>query len=143
MRVSKRVQYGLRALLDLALHQGPRPIQSGDVATRQQIPEPYLHQILLALRRAGLVRSFRGPHGGHRLARPPAGITLVEAVAALEGSPAQVDRSEKRREPLEAEIVREVWDQVAAASEEVLRSITLDDLCQQKLAREERIMYYI
>lgn len=136
----------MRALLDLAQHYGPRPVQSRDVAARQQIPEAYLRQIFLGLRRAGLVRSFRGPQGGYRLARSPARISLAEAVSALEDDLA----SAKRRaapatagQPLEAEILAEVWRQLEATISELLESITLEDLCQRKLAREAQIMYYI
>jgi Rrf2 family protein len=146
MKISSRLEYGMRALLDLAQHHGPRPVQSRDIAARQQIPEPYLHQIFLALRRAGLVRSFRGPRGGYRLARPPARIPLAEAVGALEDSLVTVRRPPvpaAAGETLEAEILAEVWRQVEAAISGVLESITLEDLCQRKLAREEKIMYHI
>ena len=66
MKLSSRTEYGLRALLDLAQHAGPGLSRSGDIAARQQIPDTYLDQLLLTLRRAGLVDSVRGPQGGHR-----------------------------------------------------------------------------
>jgi Rrf2 family cysteine metabolism transcriptional repressor len=146
MRISSRGEYGLRALIDLAQRDDAGPIPSGDLAARQQIPEPYLNHLLLALRQAGLVRSVRGPQGGHELARRPESITLAEAVVALEGtySPAEnLDSPPEPGMPLEAEILREVWRQVEAAIGEVLESITLEALCQRKLAREQQIMYYI
>ncbi len=71
MRISSRGEYGLRALLDLAQHHGQDLVTSADIASRQQIPEAYLNQLLITLRKAGLVRSVRGPKGGHELAFPP------------------------------------------------------------------------
>lgn len=146
MRISSRGDYGLRALLDLAQRCDSDPAPSGDIAARQQIPEPYLNQLLLALRKAGLVRSTRGPQGGHELARHPANITLAEAVIALEGSyspAADLDAPPSPGEPLEAEVLREVWRQIESAIAGVLESTTLDDLTQRKLARERQVMYYI
>jgi Rrf2 family cysteine metabolism transcriptional repressor len=145
MRITSRGEYGLRALLDLAEHAGKDPVPSADIASRQQIPEPYLNHLLIALRKAGLVRSMRGPNGGHKLARPPNRITVADAVIALEGtySPVEEARAPAADEPLEAAIVRGVWDEVEAAIGEVLGSITLEDLRQRKLAEQQRIMYYI
>jgi Rrf2 family cysteine metabolism transcriptional repressor len=146
MRISSKGEYGLRALLDLAQRYDSAPIPSGDIAARQQIPEPYLNQLLLSLRKVGLVRSVRGPQGGYELARHPMSISLGEAVVALEGgySPASdLDTLPAPGEPLEAEILRQVWRQVEDAITAVLGSISLDDLCQRKLAREQQTMYYI
>src|SRR5919201_1600088 len=85
VKLSMRSDYGARAMIDLALRYGEGPVQSADIAARQGIPEAYLEQLLTALRKAGLVRSTRGPHGGHELARPPAEIRFAEVIAALEG----------------------------------------------------------
>ena len=73
MRISSKGEYGLRALFDLAQRYGEGPIQSHDIHLRQGIDENYLNQILIVLRKAGLIDSVRGPQGGHRLARPPRG----------------------------------------------------------------------
>jgi Rrf2 family protein len=146
MRISSRGEYGLRALLDLVEHAGKGPTPSADIAARQQIPEPYLNQLLLALRKAGLVRSVRGPKGGHKLARAPNRITVADAVIALEGTYSPVEgegASPAPGEPLEAEVIRGVWREVEAAIGAVLESITLEDLRQRKLAEQQRIMYYI
>ncbi|HSR30089.1 MAG TPA: Rrf2 family transcriptional regulator [Anaerolineae bacterium] len=147
MRITSRGEYGLRALLDLAQRYGSSvPVTQADIAARQQIPEAYLNQLLTALRKTGLVRSVRGPEGGHMMRRSPAHVTVAEAVIALEGSisPAKgLDRPPAPGEPLEAEVLREVWRDVQSAIGQVLESITLDDLCQRKLARERQIMYYI
>ena len=146
MRVTSKGEYGLRALFDLAQRQGAAPTTSADIAARQQIPEPYLHQLLITLRKSGLVRSVRGPQGGHRLARPPTSITLAEVVLVLEGGFSPIgglDAPLRPDAPVEADILREVWRQVEAAVGQVLESITIDDLCQLKLAHERTIMYHI
>jgi Rrf2 family iron-sulfur cluster assembly transcriptional regulator len=82
VKVSTRGDYASRALLSLALHDDAGPTSVRDIAERTGLPQPYLEQILLALKGAGLVRSKRGVGGGYVLARPPAEITLGQIVAA-------------------------------------------------------------
>jgi Rrf2 family protein len=86
VKVSTRGDYASRALLSLALHadeSGPTSVR--DIAERTGLPQPYLEQILLALKGAGLVRSKRGVGGGYVLAREPASITLGDIVSAVDG----------------------------------------------------------
>ncbi|MGH9102605.1 MAG: RrF2 family transcriptional regulator [Acidimicrobiales bacterium] len=87
MRVSTRGDYASRALLSLALHseEGMGPTSVQRLAERTGLPQPYLEQILLACKGAGLVRSKRGVGGGYVLAREPAEITLGQIVAAVDG----------------------------------------------------------
>src|SRR4030043_2440379 len=85
MRISAKGGVGIRAMLDLAHHYGEGYIQSSDIAERHQIPENYLCQLLITLRKAGLIRSRRGPQGGHMLSRPPEQISMAAVVIALEG----------------------------------------------------------
>ena len=81
-----KVDYALRALLDLAAQPSGRPTQSREIASRQDIPESYLNQLLVVLRRAALVRSVRGAAGGYVLGRPPHLLTVADVVSALHGS---------------------------------------------------------
>ncbi len=86
MKVSTRGDYASRALLSMALHLdelGPQSVR--DIAERTALPQPYLEQILLALKGAGIVKSKRGVGGGYLLARPSSEITLAEIVAAVDG----------------------------------------------------------
>ncbi len=86
MKVSTRGDYASRALLSLAIHseaEGPTTVR--DIADRTGLPQPYLEQILLALKGAGLVRSKRGVGGGYVLARSPSEINLAEIVRAVDG----------------------------------------------------------
>src|SRR6476619_8023162 len=86
MKVSTRGDYACRALLSLALHgDGAGPTSVRDIAERTGLPQPYLEQILLALKGAGIVRSKRGVGGGYVLAREPALITLGDIVSAVDG----------------------------------------------------------
>src|SRR6476660_781088 len=85
VKVSPRGDYACRALLSLALHPGEAPTSVRDIAERTGLPQPYLEQILLALKGAGLVRSKRGVGGGYVLARPTSEIRLSEIVSAVDG----------------------------------------------------------
>ncbi len=91
MKISMKADYGIRALLDLAEHDGGEPVPSHDIAARQFIPGPFLDQLLMTLRRAGLVRSTRGPRGGHVLGRAAGAITLAHAIDVLDGQAAQME----------------------------------------------------
>jgi Rrf2 family transcriptional regulator, cysteine metabolism repressor len=146
MRISTKGEYGLRALFDMAQRYGLGPVQSHDIARRQGIDENYLNQILILLRKAGLIESVRGPQGGHLLARPPQQIALSEVIAVLEGPVLPVDSARESvspGEPSDPELIREVWDGLRSTVEAYLGQVTLDDLCQRKRQREGQVMYYI
>jgi Rrf2 family transcriptional regulator, cysteine metabolism repressor len=146
MHISSKGDYGIRALFDLAQHYGQGPIQSRDIHQRQAIDDNYLNQILLSLRRAGLIESIRGPQGGHQLARPPAQITVLDALQALEGPLLPTDAGRDSLNPAESidrGVIRDVWDELRAVLERYLASVTLDDLVQRKRQILGEIMYYI
>ncbi|HEY8475642.1 MAG TPA: RrF2 family transcriptional regulator [Chloroflexota bacterium] len=145
MKISMRSDYGARAIVYLAVHFGEGPVQSAEIAARQSIPEAYLEQLLTTLRKAGLVRSTRGPHGGHELARPPSEITLGDVVAALEGSLVPVDCLDEagRCQVSAACSLQEVWRRVHETTWDMLRSVTVEELARKQLAHEARTMYYI
>jgi Rrf2 family cysteine metabolism transcriptional repressor len=146
MRISSKGDYGLRALFDLAQRYGEGPVQSDDIATRQGIPVNYLNQLLITMRRAGLLESLRGPQGGHMLARPAETITLLEILTALEGPllPTEPTREDLvATAPEDQELVDETWAALRARLEQILSAITLDDLCQRKRQRSGGVMYYI
>ena len=86
MKLSKRGEYGLKAMIDLASQDEPTAVsQIKDIAKRQQIPVKFLEQILLTLKNAGLLRSRAGVGGGYYLAKAPADITLGQVVRTLDG----------------------------------------------------------
>jgi Rrf2 family protein len=145
MRLTSRIDYGLRAMLDLALHYGSGPIQNGDISRRQNIPDQYLKQILPTLRRGGLVVSARGPQGGHRLARPPGATTVAEVIQALEGGMElfELDRGRKAAGGESGVILDEFWKELRNELEQTLRTTTLDDLCRRKRRRDQSFIYHI
>lgn len=144
MKVSMKLDYGVRVLVDLAQHYGQGVIPASEIASRQGIPEPYLDQILVALRRAGFVTSKRGPQGGHMLAQPPSQVNLGEVITALEGSPSP--RCIAQPEDCDRATVcvqREVWQAIEEAAQKLLRATTLGELVERQERRSEVSMYYI
>ena len=90
MQLSRKSEYALLALIDLAEHYSVKSINMTDLAARKAIPKKYLEQILLTLKRAGYVKSTRGPRGGYELAKPPPKISLAEIIRLLDGPIAPV-----------------------------------------------------
>src|SRR5919197_6471329 len=148
MRLTMRSGYGAHAVIELARHYGQGPVQCAEIAQRQKIPESYLDQLLSSLRRVGIVRSVRGPRGGHELARDPRQLTLGDVVTALEGP---VVPHEFVHDPsTDAEggdwwaacAVRNAWLEAAEASQRVLDQTTIQDLLEQQVqirARREQL----
>ncbi len=90
MKLSKRGEYGLRALQDLTRHQDEGPISNKVLAKRNNIPDRFLEQIMLTLKHGRIVNSQRGPGGGYYLARSPEHVTLAEVIRLLDGPLAPV-----------------------------------------------------
>lgn len=129
-------------MIDLALHAGGEPVQCRDIAARQEIPEPYLNQLLGAMRRARLIVSRRGPGGGHQLARPAEEITLGAIVDALDGPVAPDWGADGQRQTSScAGALHDVWRQVGATARDVVDGMTLAVLADQ--ARERAHSYRI
>jgi Rrf2 family iron-sulfur cluster assembly transcriptional regulator len=129
MKVSTRGDYAARALLSLALHGDQRPTSVKEIAERTNLPQPYLEQILLSAKGAGLVRSKRGVGGGYVLARPPEEITLADIVAAVEGP--QLPLSEHPDHCEGHCVLQEVWVCVAEESRRSLERISLAELVER------------
>ncbi len=134
MRVPMKVDYGVRALVEMAARQGDGPVHTSDIATRQGIPEAYLDQLLTTLHKFGLIKSRRGPLGGHTLAMDPSEINLEMVMSTLEGSNPALDCL---TDPNECELSyncaqRDVWRSVEEAVQGVLRSTTLADLAHRQ-----------
>jgi Rrf2 family protein len=142
MRLSMKGDYGVRAVLDLAERYGQGPVQSEAIAKRQGISEAYLDQLLTLLRRAGLVRSVRGPRGGHELAKPAADISLMDVLTALEGSflpagpEANIDLPSVR-------VQRELWKRVRDSAYKILAETSVSDLLERQRALAAPARYVI
>ena len=133
MKVSTRGDYASRALLSLTLHQGQSgPTSVRDIAERTGLPQPYLEQILLALKGAGLVRSKRGVGGGYVLARSPAEITLGAIVSAVDGPIAAGDFGQPHQDGAcdhEGQcVLLAVWQDVGDILRHHLEALTLADI---------------
>jgi Rrf2 family protein len=126
MKLSTKGRYGLRLMLDLAEHHGNGPVKLKDVALRQDISEKYLWHLIPLLKRAGLITSARGSHGGYTLSRQPQAINLLEVISALEGMyfsacaqhPSSCTRSSSC-------VAREMWTEAAAKIDAIFASFTL------------------
>ncbi len=135
MRVSTRSDYGLRALIELAGHYGGGPLQSSEIALRRHIPEQYLDQLLTTLRKAGFIRSVRGPSGGHEMVRDPATITVKEVIDVLEGSISPVAWLDEPPEMTDHPHhcgQREIWERIRDATNEILSSYSIADLLERE-----------
>jgi Rrf2 family protein len=130
MRISTKGDYGVRALIELAHHYGEGPIQSAEIAARQRIPEPYLDQLLTTLRKAGFIRSVRGPQGGHAMLLRPDEIRLSDVIRSLEGSLSPV--SHLHDEGYQCRAAHEVWHEVEEATERILDGVTIGDLATRE-----------
>ena len=136
VKVSTRGDYASRALLSLALHDGERrPTSVRDIADRTGLPQPYLEQILLALKGAGLVRSKRGVGGGYVLARSPSAITLGQIVSSVEGPIVAGDFGEPHQNGAcdhEGQcVLLAVWADVGEHMRTHLDSFTLADMVER------------
>jgi len=145
MRISARGEYAIKAVLDLALHhdRGLIPIQ--EVASRQGIPQRYLEQVLLALRRAGVLTSKRGSSGGYHLTKPPDEITVGVVLRAVEGRGAPFEVTVHGRGHTEAYDLAELWEEIAEAVSKVVDRLTFGELAARARERRgaARPMYHI
>ncbi|GHU65691.1 AsnC family transcriptional regulator [Clostridia bacterium] len=130
MKLSTRSQYGIHAMLDLALAygEGPQPLRL--IAERQAVPEQYLEQLIAPLRRGGLVKSARGASGGYELASPPELIQVGEILRALEGPVRLTDCVSEPDTCARAGICpsRALWERLNNAIQDVLDNTTLAEL---------------
>lgn len=132
MKVSTRGDYACRALLSLVLHGDGSPTSVRDIADRTSLPQPYLEQILLALKGAGIVRSKRGVGGGYVLSRPADEITLASIVSAVDGPIAVGDFGEPHQNGAcdhEGQcVLLAVWANVGDQVRSLLEAQTLADI---------------
>jgi Rrf2 family protein len=134
MRLSARVDYALRAAAELAA-AGERPVTAIQLADAQQIPPKFLENILAQLRRAGLVRSQRGPEGGYWLARAAGKIALADIIRAVDGPLVGVrgERPEHVGYRGAAQALQKVWIALRASERSILEQVTLEHLAEGRL----------
>ena len=134
MRIPMRVDYGVRALVELALNYGEGPVQTSVIASKQGIPEAYLNQLMTTLHKCGFVLSRRGPQGGHWLASDPSDINLDMVIRTLDANSSPLDCLINPLDCVFSESCaqQEVWKSVEEAIQEVLSNISLADLAQRQ-----------
>lgn len=138
MKITARVDYAILAMFELALNSRERRLQAKEIAERQQIPLRFLEQILIQLKRGGLVQSSRGAAGGYVLARSPSQITLQDIMEAVEGEVSLVDPKHNPNSTV-LRVLREIEEEFV----EKLRSITVRDLVHRKLRESKVLVYHI
>jgi Rrf2 family protein len=136
MKIPMKVDYGVRALVELALHYGDGHVQTAEIATKQGIPEAYLDQLMSALNKFGFVHSRRGPQGGHILAMEPKDITLSMVMAKLDGNNSPLDCLANPDDCVFSDSCaqQEVWKSVEDAIRDLLSNISVADLADRQLS---------
>jgi Rrf2 family protein len=140
MRISARCNYACKALFELALHwPGGEPLQAHTISKEQDIPMRYLAQILIQLKRSGLVISVMGKDGGYYLSRPPGRISLGEVLRQVGGPLLPVINSAAKKES----VFTAIWSEVEDAMAGVLDNITFEDILNKSKKLDRTILYQI
>ncbi len=138
MKFSIKVQYGLQALLELALNFGGGNVLIKDIASSQKVPIRFLEQLLLLLKRGGLAESARGKSGGYVLAKHPSDITLLDVIEILDG-PVELAGKKMKKSP----VIFEVFEKLEEKTKKELTGITLEDMIFSKRQKDRAINYSI
>jgi Rrf2 family cysteine metabolism transcriptional repressor len=138
MKISTKIRYGTRAILELASHYGEGPIELKEIAKRENISLKYLEQVIIPLRSAGLVKSVRGSKGGYSLAKQPSEICLNDLVEILEGP---INLIECLRDPKACQkssfcVTRDIWKEVSETIYRIFHGITLEEMVNRKKEKE-------
>ena len=151
MKVTRRAEYALRALLDMAEHAEEGPLRIEEIARRQRIPKNFLANLLVPLKRARLVQSKKGPDGGYFLARPARRITVGEVLRLIDGPVAPI-QCVARELGEKCEMGGDcgyfpVWQRVRDAVAEIVDHTTIADVLDEHrrtaASRARAIMYHI
>ena len=147
MKISTKIRYGARAMLELASHYGEGPIELKEIAKKEDISLKYLEQVIIPLRTSGLVKAVRGSKGGYSLAKPPSEICLNDLVEILEGP---VNLIECLKNPNACQkssscVTRDIWKEVSETIYGIFHSITLEEMVNRRKEKEGQVtpMYQI
>ncbi|MEG0050716.1 MAG: Rrf2 family transcriptional regulator [Terrisporobacter sp.] len=141
MKLSTKGKYGLKAIFELALHVDEGPVPLNVIASKQKIPEQYLEQIFSTLKKSKLIRSVRGAQGGYLMNKNPKEITVGDVLTVLEGPVAlsQCIIDEGCCENSNDCSTKLVWEKLKKGIEDVLNSITLQDMIDDYNSRSDNI----
>ena len=133
MRLTTKGRYAVTAMLDLALHQGQRPVTLQDIAVNQEISLSYLEQLFARLRKQGLVSSVRGPGGGYQLGRDAAHISVSDVISAVDES-VDATRCQGKSDCHSGTrcLTHTLWSDLSQRIEDFLTNITLGELMTQR-----------
>lgn len=131
MKLSTKGRYGVKAMMDLAVHYGETPTSIKSISARQGISEYYLEQLFSPLRRAKLIKSIRGAQGGYILNRLPSEITILEIMNILEG-PVEISECLDKEDcnHIDACATRVLWQKISDSINSVMAGITLGDMLE-------------
>lgn len=138
MKLSVKVLYGIKAVFELAQRFGAEKVRIAEVSKKQKIPIRYLEQLLLILKRKGLVNSIRGKEGGYLLKKHPADISILEIIEAFEGPIDLVGKSAK-----DLPVVLDLLNQAQNDFKKKLSDTTIEDLVFKKKQKERTYTYNI
>ncbi len=140
MRFSAKGEYGVRAILDIALYGESGPVRVKEIARRQAIPIRFLEQVMTSLKQAGLVESYRGAHGGYRLKKSAKDINLADVIQAVEGPITVMECINEKDKGLCDQIsvcvIRDIWCDVQRSVIKSLSAVTLESVIKKKQKRE-------
>lgn len=147
MRISAKGEYAIRAIVDLAMHPSDGRVSIQEIAARQAIPHRYLEQVLLQLKRGGLLASKRGASGGYHLAKVPDQITVADVLRAVEGQmrPFETAQGRRRESTASGDDLGELWEALSTAVAGVIDYVTVSELASRAAARRSAAqpMYHI
>ncbi len=143
MHISYKGDYALKSMLELAIHFPKGTMTITELAKRADIPFKFLEQVLLDLKRAGFLESRRGTHGGYRLAKHPAKITLGEVIRFVDGPVEPIACVSKESlykgcKDIYNCVFRDIWTRVTEATADIVDSVTFEDLVNMFLTRTNR-----
>ncbi len=138
MKISTKIRYGTRAILELASRFGEGPIELKEIAKKEDISLKYLEQVIIPLRSAGIVKSVRGSKGGYALAKSPSEICLNDLIEVLEGPLSLIEclKDPKACQRSSTCVTRDVWKEVSDAINHIFHSITLEEMVNRKKEKE-------
>jgi len=133
LRTSRKTLLAIEAVVDVALHARPDPVQSRELTKRQGVPQRYLEQVMQQLVHEGILRGVRGPKGGYTLARERRRIMVGEIVRI-------VDTMERKEEAavaskLSDQVIRPLWDEIGTLTLDRLDKVSIEQLCEDALAQ--------
>ena len=143
MKLSTKGRYGLRALIDLAVHSEREPVSISSISARQNLSERYLEQLMGKLKRAGMVKSVRGAQGGYQLAKEKKEISVGDILRALEGSLEAVEcpglKEEQGCEEADFCVTKYVWKRINDSITSAVDEITLEQLVTESKKGDHKV----